>query len=177
MTREALAPVAEAPRPARRWLRWAFDGALVVVLVTAVSAWQARGNLQGQPPAFSLRSLDGAQVDNASLLGKRAVLVFWAPWCGVCRLESSNISALKELLGGRAHVVSVASEYSDLREVQTYVERHEVDYPVLLGGTRTARDFGVRAFPTMFFLDEQGRVTRSVTGYATMAGLLWRTLW
>lgn len=160
----------------RRAFRWALDIAVVVGLFLGVSAWQARGHLRGEAPALSLPTLDGPVVSNASLAGKPTMVVFWAPWCGVCRAESPNISRVQSMVGDRAHVISVASDYEDLASVRAYVDDRDVDYPVLLGGDKTARAWGVRAFPSVFFLDGEGRITGSVVGYSTTAGLLARLL-
>ena len=160
----------------RRAVRLAMDGLVLIVIFFAVSLWQTRSHLRGDAPAFSLRTLDGATVSTESLAGKPVLLAFWAPWCGVCKVESRNISWVKSLVGERAHVVSVASEYENLGEVRGYVADQSVDYPVLLGGRKTARDFQVAAFPTVFFLDAEGRITGSVVGYTTTGGLLMRLL-
>lgn len=145
-----------------------------VLLLWAISWFQARELPRGSAPAFALRTLDGDLVDNDALRGKPTLLVFWAPWCGVCRAMSQNVSWVASLERGRAHVVSVASDYQDPAQVRTYVREHGVDYAVLLGGKNAARAFGVRSFPTLFFLDERGQIRDAVIGYTSTLGMLLR---
>jgi thioredoxin-related protein len=59
-------------------------------------------------------------------------------------------------------------------EVRGYMVSRGVDYPVLLGSDEVVRGFRVEAFPTVYFLDAQGRVKHSVVGYTTSLGLLAR---
>jgi len=101
---------------------------------------------------------------------------FGARGGGGARPVSPAVSGVRSLVGDRAHVVSVASEYGSLAEVQDYVDDVGADYPVLLGGKKAARDFQVRAFPTVFFVDSDGNIDGSVVGYSTTAGLLARLL-
>jgi peroxiredoxin len=160
----------------RRPVRWALEGALLGGLLLGIAAWQARGLPEGPAPDFSLATLEGERVTRDSLAGKPALIVFWAPWCGVCAVESRNVSWARRLVGARAHVLSIAAEYESLASVQAYVERHGVDYPVLLGGAVTSRRFQVGAFPTAVFLDEAGQIKRAAVGYTTTFGFLWRLL-
>ncbi|WP_370644118.1 peroxiredoxin family protein [Myxococcus sp. RHSTA-1-4] len=160
----------------RWWVRWGVDLVVLAVVVAAVAAWQAR-RLPGAgtpAPDFTLRTLSGETVSLESLRGKPVVLAFWAPWCGVCGMESSNISQLRSLAGGSAHVVSVAVAYDDEEAVRRFVTKHEVDYPVLLGDDGVQSAFRVDTFPTVFFLSPEGRIQRAVVGYTTLAGLSWR---
>ncbi len=154
------------------------DGAVLIAIFLGVNAWQSRGHLRGEAPAFELRVFEGGEerVSNTTLMGKPTMLVFWAPWCGVCKADSPAVSRVKSIVGDRANVVSIASEYESLRDVHRYIDDVGVDYPVLLGGKQTARDFQVRAFPTVFFLDSDGNIDGSVVGYTTTAGMLARLL-
>jgi thiol-disulfide isomerase/thioredoxin len=159
----------------RRLVRWAVDGAVLVALVLVVGAWQTRNHLAGACPDFALPRLDsGSTVTRASLGGKPTLLVFWAPWCGVCKAESQNVSWVQRLVGDRANVVSVANSFRSVAEVQQYVHDHGVDYPVLLASEGLSGQFAVEAFPTAYFLDADGHIRHSVVGYTTTAGMLWR---
>jgi thiol-disulfide isomerase/thioredoxin len=126
---------------------------------------------------FSLQRLDGPPVHSTDLVGKPTLIAFWTPWCPVCKVESRNLSWAQRLVGDRARVLSIATGYDDVGAVRRYVRDHGVDYPVLLGGDDQARDFHVQAFPTVYFLDAQGRVKGSSVGYTTTLGLLARLLW
>lgn len=161
----------------RRWVRWGLDVAILLVVFSAVGLWQTRGHLKGQVAPFSLPVLgENRSVSLDSLRGKPVLLAFWAPWCGVCKVSSRNVSWLRSLVGERAHVLSVAAAYQNVGEVQRFVEAQDVRYPVLLEGDVLVERFGVTAFPSLYFLDEEGRVKRSAVGYTTTLGLLWRLL-
>jgi peroxiredoxin len=163
----------------RWWVRWGVDLAVLAVALTAVAAWQAR-HLPGAgapAPDFTLSTLSGETVRLEALRGRPVVLAFWAPWCGVCKMESSNLSLLRRLAGDSAHVLSVAVAYEDEEDVRSFAREHEVDYPVLLGGEEAIqREWRVNSFPTVFFVSPEGRVERAVVGYTTLPGLAWRLL-
>lgn len=161
----------------RRWFRWTRDALFVLILLGAVGAWQTRGHLDGvEAPPLALRSLEGAPASSLAPPGKPVLLAFWAPWCSVCKMQSQNLSWVKRLVGDRAQVISVAAAYADVGEVRAYVREHGAEYPVLLGDDRVLRAYRVAAFPTIYFLDAQGRVRRSAVGYTTTLGMLWRLL-
>lgn len=160
----------------RRWVRWSVDLFVILLVLAAVGAWQTRNHLRDAAPAFAVQSLTGEEVTLASLRGQPVLLEFWAPWCGVCKAQSQNISWLSKLVGSRAHVYSVASAYDNRGQVDRYVAEKNVDYPVLLGGDELARSYSVESYPTMYFLDGNGRIKHSAVGYTTSFGLFWRLI-
>lgn len=172
-----MARLKEAWRRARGrwWVRQVMDLTLMGLALVAVMAWQTRHLPTGAPaPDFTLPTLTGGQVRLSELQGKPVVLAFWAPWCGVCKAESSTLSALQDMVGGSAHVLSVAVAYEDEEDVRRFAREHAVDYPVLLGGPELMRAYGVDQFPTTFFVSSEGRLERAAVGYTTRLGLLWR---
>ena len=160
----------------RRWFRWSMDLAVLAALLLGIGAWQARRHVRGALPEVALRTLDGAPASLASLRGRPAMVAFWAPWCGVCAAQSANVGWARRLAGERARVVSVATSFEDVAQVRAYMAEHEVAYPVLLGDDAVVRAFRVEAYPTVYFLDAEGRITGSVAGYTTTAGMLARLL-
>jgi peroxiredoxin len=170
-------------RVKQAWQRppwWGQLGLKLLALALALGAvglWQTRHLALGAPaPDFALRTLAGDTVRLSALRGERVVLAFWAPWCGVCKVESSSLSQLHGTVGGSARVLSVAVAYDDEADVHRFVREHAVDYPVLLGGPELTRAYAVEQFPTTFFISPEGRLERAVIGYTPLPGLLWR-LW
>jgi len=43
--------------------------------------------------------------------------------------------------------------------------------PVLMGDDSTARDWSVRAFPTYYVIDTEGRISSRSVGYSTRLGM------
>lgn len=91
-------------RAQANWRRW-LPPVVAAVLVTALMAAllrPGRSGLAGSPllgkpaPAFTLRSLDGGDVQLASLKGRPVVVNFWASWCVPCRDEAPLLRSLSE---------------------------------------------------------------------------------
>ena len=160
-----------------RVVRFAFDGSVLLVILLVVGAFQTRNHPRGAAPSYTFSTLEQAPVTLASLAGKPTLVAVWAPWCGVCKAESDNVSRARSWLGARANVVSVATAFTDVSQVRQYMSTQGVDYPVLLADDDFARVMHIDAFPTVFVLDSQGRIVSSMQGYTTTLGLMWRTLW
>lgn len=154
--------------------RWAMTLVAIVAFAWAAGWWRTRGHIARVLPSQTLPALSGQPVTFDSLRGKPTLVAFWAPWCDVCKAESQNLSWVRKIAGQKANVVSVAAAFSDVEEVRQYVQGRGVDYPVLLGDDNTVRDFHVSGFPTVYFLDETGKVKRSTFGYTSTVGLLVR---
>ena len=167
-----MANVAKKKRA--RWKGWLRDLAIFAVVLGGISLWQGRNLLPaGDPaPAIQLTDLEGSPIELAELRGKKVLLYFWAPWCGVCKVVTPNLRWLARSTG--VEVVSIASAYEDLASVLD-ADPEGFSNLALLGGDDAARAFSVRAYPTFYVLDEEGRIERSFLGYTSRLGLWWRT--
>ena len=145
------------------------------MLFWAVLAWQGRDLLEGGrlAPPLTLQTLEGARFDLAELRGHKAVVAFWAPWCSVCKVE---MPTLRKLAADLVPVVSVALAYPDRASVERFADEHAEGLPVLLGTEQTADDWSVQAYPTLYVVDEEGRIEHAVVGYTTAIGLRLRLL-
>jgi cytochrome c biogenesis protein CcmG/thiol:disulfide interchange protein DsbE len=120
----------------------------------------------GEPiPDFELPALGGGEVASASLAdGRPVVLNFWATWCGPCRREIPTLRELQR--SGEARVVSI-SVGEEPGVVAPFVERHGIDYPVLLADHAFFRSFNGDAIPYTLVLDPSLRIVRMHRGYVS----------
>ncbi len=150
-----------------------------VAVFLAVSTFQARNMLSTSgtiAPPLNAPLLRGGSYDIATA-GNRPVLVyFFAPWCKFCAVSSDNLTRLRRLRDEDSlQILTVALDWQDRDEVRDYVDRHEIDLPVVLGDSLVAQDWNVYAFPTYYVLDSDLRIRRRDLGYSTQFGLWWRT--
>ncbi len=112
-------------------------------------------------PEFELVTSTGDVIGNATLRSRPALLVFWAPWCNVCRKELPEIANFyRRDKPEQLYVLSIG--FADLRSnVETFVKaRPEVFvFPTAYDEDRwVAQAFKVRVTPTYVLLDADGQV-------------------
>ncbi|MBA2663582.1 MAG: TlpA family protein disulfide reductase [Bradymonadaceae bacterium] len=163
---------------AKAWVRWTMDLSVFAAIFLAIMAYQTRHLVGGGElaPHFELRTLDGELVRSSDLAGKPSILYFWAPWCGVCKIQSPTLSSFHKSYGDEVNVYAVVVDYGSVDELKAYVARENIDYPVLLGTRELAAHYRVNSFPTLYFLDKDSQVRRTVIGYTTGLGLRARLL-
>lgn len=155
-----------------------------------VSAWlgnQSGGQAPPQGPAvgyhasdFELNTLAGEPVHLSDLRGRPVVVNFWATWCGPCRDEMPLLEAAHNRYGDELAVLAV--NYDEPQEsVQAFVDELELTLPILLDPrARVQQLYRVRAFPTTYFLDDEGVIRfhhigvlneKQLTGYLNELGV------
>ena len=159
--------------------RWLLNGGMILAIFLAVTSWQGQDLASDQTPApsFRLTALSGPPVALEDLQGRRVLLYFFAPWCKVCDLSISNLNWVKRIRGEESvTLLAVALSYTDLQSVEDFLERNALEVPVLLGTPELLNSYRIRSFPTVYALNESGKIDGSTVGYTTILGLWWRTL-
>jgi len=161
----------------RRWWRWLLEIVLILAVVLLLRAWLARDLAQGVAPAFEGHLLDGSPVVLADYTEQPMLLHFWATWCPICRLEEGEIMRLS-----RSHpVLTVAMQSGTAAEVKAHLTERERELAVVNDPEgQLARTFGVRAVPSTFIIDRDGRIVFRKQGYAPPLELrlrLWLARW
>jgi thiol-disulfide isomerase/thioredoxin len=131
-------------------------------------------------PDFTFEDLNGNKVALASLRGKIVILDFWATWCGPCRKTMPlvekffNEKKSKDIL---VYGMNVWERGGDRSKVKPFIKERNFHFPILLGENDIAEAYGVRGIPTLFVIDQQGRIAYRHVGYdPTMAEILtWQT--
>lgn len=113
-------------------------------------------------PVFELPDTTGELRSVSEWDGRILVLNFWATWCTPCKEEIPEFVELQEKY--RDAGVTFMGVALDQREpVRAFVERYDVNYPVLIGeqaAIAAAKDYGnhIGALPYTVFIDRDGRV-------------------
>jgi hypothetical protein len=156
------------------WASLAFDVAVLAAAFLAAHAWQTRDLPIDQAAPGTVRPLlDGGGAQSAIRVGEAGIVYFFAPWCRVCRASIGNLDDLVAD-GHIAWATTVALDYADADEVRAFVNRAGVALPVLMGDGATAADWSIRAFPTYYVIDAEGRIRSRSVGYSTWLGMWFR---
>jgi thiol-disulfide isomerase/thioredoxin len=118
-------------------------------------------------PGFVLATTDGGEADIRDFLGRPLVINFWATWCPPCLREMPLLVDLHRRHGEEVQVVGVAIDR--LEPVLEFMQRLEVEYPVLVGeqdAMLAAGQFGDAfiGLPFTVFADADGRILGVHTG-------------
>ncbi len=124
-------------------------------------------------PGFRMeRSGDGYIVSRQTVSwadygGSPTVLSVWAEWCPHCQKELPLLASEVAKFPG-VKLVTVLSSI-DLHPGPTpegYLSEHGLTFPVAVddGNTTLARALGVLGFPTLYFVDSDGRVSFAADG-------------
>lgn len=79
-------------------------------------------------PAFSLTDLGGKAIDQKNLLGKVAVVEFWADWCPPCRSTLAWLAEAQKKHGENVQILGIAVE-SEEPNIRAMVDSLKLTYP------------------------------------------------
>ena len=160
--------MSDAPRSfVRRFFTKALarDLAIAAVVLAGLHYYRVRDLPHGPAPRIERRALDGRSVTVPS--NEATVVHFFATWCGTCRVEEPNLVALAE----SGNVVFVASHSGMAAQVRAYASAHGLTMPIVVDDGSLMRAYGVNAFPTTFFVDDDGEIDFVEVGYTSTLGL------
>jgi thiol-disulfide isomerase/thioredoxin len=126
----------------------------------------------GQPAVFAgeLTTLDGKKVTfPQDVKGKVVLLDFWATWCGPCKASMPHVKELHEKFKDHGVVIIGVScdtpsgdetTEQNKTKVRDFVTKNDYSWTQTYSGEwpAVATKYGVNKLPTVFLLDQQGRV-------------------
>ena len=144
-------------------------------------AAQTRLRNDSKPFQFSFVDRDGKLVSSTDpRFTDRVIIVsITGSWCPNCHDEAPVLEDLYRRYRGQGlEVVALAFEYTgdahrDAEQLNSFVRRHSLTFPVLLAGTTDDGDLARKlpqienfgGYPTTLFLGRDGRVRRIHTGF------------
>jgi thiol-disulfide isomerase/thioredoxin len=148
----------------RNWLRTAFAGVAACLLLAATPLAAE----DDSPVDFEMALLGGGKVVLSDLRGQWVVLNYWATWCGPCRKEIPDLSAMHD----RNHhitVLGLAFEETSEEEFYAFLEDYPASFPILLVDVMNPpAPFGApKVLPTTILLNPDGVPVETWVGPVT----------
>lgn len=141
-------------------------GFLAYQISPQVKAALGTGGGGSLAPSFELLTLDGEVVSLESLEGKVVLVNFWATWCPPCRVEMPGFQRVYEVKRDEGfEIVAISTDRAGEGVVRDFLEERSLTFPAAMASASVVRDFGgVRALPTSFLVDREGRIRQEVKG-------------
>lgn len=146
---------------------------LAVLVIGGYAIWSAlfgenkSGPLEegSEPPAFTLADLNGGTVSLSDYKGKPVVINFWGSFCEPCVKEMPEFERQYTKWKDKDLVILAINLSEDTLTVNNFVKRFELTYPILRDVNRkTERSYGLRQYPTTFFVKPDGTLMEVVVG-------------
>lgn len=120
-------------------------------------------------PDFSLKDVNGKDVQLSSFKGKYLLLDFWAGWCAPCRKENPNLVAAYKMYKGKNFEILGVSLDEDKTKWKEAIAADNLTWTQVsdLGGWRSdvVELYGIESIPSNFLLDPDGKIIdASLTG-------------
>lgn len=105
-----------------------------------------------------------ANADKRKENPKLTILDFWATWCGPCRQTLPKLEKLYAKYEARGlEIIGISQESSTV--LSNFLQEYPLNYPQYRDASGLQhRRYGVRAVPTMLFLDKDGYVVEILQG-------------
>jgi thiol-disulfide isomerase/thioredoxin len=147
-------------------------GRLIIVAVLLAGCGQSANRTPAETPEpsatpaagastllqFTAKTTDGVEFSGQSLVGKPAVLWFWAPWCPICQGEAPGVGQIAHANPGVSFVGVAAQD--QVPAMQNFVARYQLGFFPHLADVSASvwRHFGVTAQPAFAFVSADGSV-------------------
>ncbi|RXI46611.1 TlpA family protein disulfide reductase [Clostridium tetani] len=117
---------------------------------------------------FKLKDLNDKEITLSEFKGKKVMLNFWATWCGYCVQEMPYMQNIHNETKDKDIVILAVNVGENKDKIKKFMEKKSYDFPVVLDERQeVAQNYGVQAFPTTLFIDEEGFVYSGIQGPMT----------
>jgi len=148
----------------------ASSGPSLKQIIKAARTWEPSFQpWYGKPaPDFTLSDIEGKEHKLSDYKGKDVLIVFWATWCGPCRMEIPHLIELRNTVSKNdLAILAISNERPDT--VKNFVAKTKMNYTILLDtGALGAPYNSVRAIPSSFYIDSEGKIKLGSTGLVSL---------
>ena len=118
-------------------------------------------------PPLVVQDLNNQPATLKPTPGKLLMINIWATWCAPCRHEMPSLQRFARQLGSdRLELIGLSVDM-DEHVVREYLIENKIDFPSFLDRNFATVNgvFGIRVFPSTFFLSPDGTLIKVVEGW------------
>lgn len=142
----------------------------ITCLLLTLSSQPAYALESGQAmPACKLASLADNQVtDLNQMKGKVLYVDFWASWCGPCAKSFPFMNEMHQQLKDKGLEIIGVNLDENPGDAKDFLAKYPAKFTVLADATqdkKCAQDFAVKAMPSSYIIDQNGKVHHVHLGF------------
>lgn len=157
----------------KKYLKESLKFIIILAIILNILSYYKSQNLNKENLIYtSYKLLDNTNYEIPK--DKPILVYFWATWCPVCKISSSNI----EQISKDYEVITIATQSGSKEEIENYLKKHDLSFKVINDEDGFySRTFNINAFPTIFIYDKNRTLKFSEIGYTSTIGLYTRMWW
>jgi len=109
-------------------------------------------------PAFKLMDLNGHAFSSTQLIGKPALINYWAIYCGPCIAEFPQLDELKAKYGHKMNFIAITENICAKDNLRKFLEKNPFNFYILENGEDYKKTLKISAIPRNIFIDKEGYV-------------------
>jgi peroxiredoxin len=110
-------------------------------------------------PDFTLTDAKGAPVKLSAYQGRVVLLDFWATWCTGCKVEIPwYVEFQSKYKKSGLSAIGVSMDEDGWKTVKPFLERHKINYPIVIGNSDMGDRFGFSSMPATLLIDREGKI-------------------
>lgn len=118
-----------------------------------------------EAPNFTLKNLNGEDVELSQIKGNIVLIDFWAVWCKPCVRKLPSVQSIHEKYGEESLVVLAINVSEKEEKIKSFIEENNYTLPVLIGNKTVSNDYGAHAIPFVVLIDKEGTIRYTELGY------------
>jgi thiol-disulfide isomerase/thioredoxin len=160
-----------------RFVRYGLLILLFFIITIALSILKSTDSSFDYNYLDKLEYSDGTQFQSKEIENKKLVIYFWAVWCKVCEINfpffQTNYSNFQN---SNIQILSIEEGMSGKQKLKNYLNKKQINYPVIIGTQELLYQSNINAFPTTIFINSKGKVVFVDTGILNPISFYFRLL-